>query len=105
MTSFDKREQRPRCESCAYFESDNDRNGECRKNAPIVAEMKGGDRLHGVFWPGVQAGDWCGEYVTNIRRSSNGVESDVRRSGRNIADVLRHLVDAVDEMRPAGSTE
>lgn len=48
------------CLNCIYL-----RDGFCRRNAPVVfAEPSTHYTYAQAFWPVVNAGDWCGEWVS-----------------------------------------
>jgi hypothetical protein len=90
----------PGCGSCAFFYAEREEEGQCRRNAPfgleLVGEKWGGP--YGTVWPLVATDAWCGEYRTNLRRSHAGVDSDVTRAGSTLADLMRHLIDAIDDL-------
>lgn len=90
----------PRCGGCAFFYAELEEQGECRRNAPLAMELVGEKwgAPYGTVWPTVATDAWCGEYRTNLRRSHAGTDSDVIRAGSTVADLLRHLIDAVDDL-------
>lgn len=51
------------CASCTFWESKDQAEGTCRRNAPqaVVFEVEEGTVFHTLF-PETAATDWCGEY-------------------------------------------
>jgi hypothetical protein len=47
------------CNRCVYWQSLDDREGECRRQPPVVDFVDGAPES---AWPATNATDWCGEF-------------------------------------------
>jgi hypothetical protein len=55
----------PTCKTCRWWwlygePADEDRKGECRRNAPLPVIDDG--KHNQALWPSTDNGDWCGEH-------------------------------------------
>ena len=54
----------PACETCKFFAPLDEREGQCRRNAPHALTPRPGEDAHfRASWPRVDKHDWCGEHA------------------------------------------
>jgi len=52
-----------RCETCKFFEVQDETTGRCRKSAPhALLNLMANAKEIGAVWPKVDKADWCGEW-------------------------------------------